>query len=125
MHLGRFWLKIAIVHLRDHQSSSPEFARNPLPLCFRFYTGSAPRGSTGLSAGLDAGLNLSAGVSLSTGLRIGLSTGLCVGLSPRCRAQQQHLLIVGKAKKIVCRPIDVVSITRSLSFIVASHVSYD
>ena len=98
-----------------------------MPLCFRFYTGSASRGSTGLSAGLDAGLNLSAGLSLSTGLRVGLSTGLRVGLSPLCHqwAQQQHLLIVGKAKKFVCRPVDVVAITRTLSFIVASHVSYD
>ena len=118
--LGRLWLKIAVVHLRDHQSSSPEFVRKLLPLCFWFYTGSAPRGSTGLSlsAGLDAGLSLGARLSLSTGLR--------VGLSPRChRAQQQHRLIVGKAKKFVCRPVDVVAITRTLSFIVASHVSYD
>ena len=60
-------------NVRHHQPSSPEFVRKPLPLCFRFYTGSAPRGSTGLSAGLDAGLNLSAGLSLSTGLRVGLS----------------------------------------------------
>src|SRR3954468_23363290 len=84
--LGRLWLKIAVVHLRDHQSSSPEFVRKPLPLCFRFYTGFAPRGSAGLSlsAGLDAGLSLSGGLSLSTGLH--------VGLSPRCHrwAQQQH-----------------------------------
>src|SRR3954463_6241147 len=88
--LGRRWLKIAVVHLRDHQSSSPEFVRNPLPLCFRFSTGSTPRSSAGLSlsTSLDAGLSLSADLSLSTGPR--------VGLSPRCHrwAQQQHWLIV-------------------------------
>ena len=34
-------------------------------------------------------------------------------------------VIIGKAKKFVCRLVDVDAITRTLSFIVASHVSYD
>ena len=106
-----FWLKIAVVHLRDHQSSSDELVwASTSPLRFRFYTGFAS-----LGAGLSAGMGLSA--SLGAGLDVGLSLGCD-------RWALQQPLLVEKVQISVCRLVDV-AITRTLSFIVASHVSYD
>jgi hypothetical protein len=77
-----------------------------LPLWFWFYTGFASLGA-----------GLGAGVSLSVGLDVGLSLGC-----DRWALQQQ--LLIEKVQIGVCRRVDV-AITRTLSFIVASHVSYD
>ena len=104
-----FWLNIVVFHLRDHQSSSDELVwALTSPLRFRFYNGFA---SLGAGLGADLGLNAS------------LDADLDVGLGCDRWALQQPLL-VEKVQMSVCRHIDV-AITRTLSFIVASHVSYD
>ena len=65
--LRLFWLKIAVVHLRDHQSSSDELVWASYPLWFWFYTG---------FANLDAGLKLNASLGAGVGLSAGLDAGV-------------------------------------------------